>query len=692
MWQSDNITDMAKELGLDNGQYDNEQDRMRNIANQVGINNYNNLHDKDKLEDELRKRLKEKQSNPLQNNGINSNFNKNFRRQNNKSRFGNGVNSNKSKAGRVRNAFNSIRQRRADAKKQDEIENENLEADEVKKKSKLAEVADKKKKELIGKIAASFFSSQVFLAALATMIISLIVVFVVPLIISILGSQLEGLIDGFVDNVTSVVGGVCQTTSSTNYPVTSTPLSREEFINSVKSYNYNGKYKKEFEVFKENAGMIYDIGIREGVNPEFCVIRAFNEGFSPVSQPAKTGDNNYWGINCTNGSNKCTSYSSFQKGVEGFYATIKKYEGYTNNNIYQVMGVYAYIGDKWYSPGNSSLGGCYYANEVIEQLKNLGFNERADEVRKSCDNGTQIPTELDTDQIAYAKWQVEQNIIPLRQNIFNLSEQTSNACAKIAASDDVSQLANGDVSLTQMDSQTVANLFKSNGSSIDEFNNKLLDIVKEAGVGTRTAAVGISIYTVNTLATYGYAIPYMFYGGHYTTVVNSLNQAHNYPINNYYGLNPYLGENIYHDGTPGLTRVKKDGSTVTYPALGLDCSGFVTWALHNSGINMGVKTSGEYASLPNTKAYDAYNTTAYIGQPGDVFAYDGHVALNVKYVKGDNPYYIVIEEAGHGLAVNKYYINGKYIRNFKIVDMSYYYENEKTDNFETLYKNGLIKY
>ena len=691
MWQSDDIKDMAKELGLDNGSYDNEQDRFRNIAEQLGINDYNNLHDKDKLKNELKKRLNEKQANPTGNNGTN-NFNKNFRKQKGSNKLADDINSNKSKAGRVRNAFNSIRQRRADAKKQEEIENENQEIDNQEKKSKAAQAVEKKKKQIIAKVAASLFTSQIFLGIFAMAVVILIIVFAIPLIISIISSQIENFIDDLTGSVTGVVGAVCSTNTDTIYPVTSTPLDRDTFISRVQSYNYNGKYKAQFQVFKDNAGMIYDIGEREGVNPEFCVIRAFIEGFSPVSQPGKTGDNNYWGINCTNGSSTCKSYESFQKGVEGFYSVIKSYDGYKNNNIYQVMGKYAYIGDKWYSPGDSSLGGCYYANEVIDQLKKLGFDERAEEVRYSCDNGTQIPTEMDTDQIAYAKWQVEQNIIPVRKNIFNLAEETSNACSKTTPLKNVDQLAEGNVSLTKIQSQTVSDLLKNNGSSIDEFNNNLLNIVKNDGIGTREAAVDISTYTVNTFASYGYAIPYLFYGGHFTTVVNEQSQAHNYPIDNYYGLNPYLGEKIYYNGSEGLTRTKADGSTVTYMALGLDCSGFVTWALHNAGVNMKVKTSGDYASLPNAGIHDANNTSEYIGKPGDVFAYNGHVALNIKYVSGSNPYYVVIEEAGHGLAVNKYVIGSKYIKKFKLVDMSYYYENEKTSNFEIAFKNGLINY
>ena len=626
----------------------------------------------------------------------NNNFNKNYRKANSSASTRNNLkkdtNINSTKASRIRNAFNNVKQRRANALNQSEIDEENLDNNEKIKKGKIAEEAEKKKKKILAKVTASFFASNIFIGAFAVIVIAVIFVMALPLFISILSSQVSEIWDNFIGGFSGFSGVTCTANSETIYPVDSTPLSRDEFIEKVKSYNYTGKYSKYYQVFKDNAGVIYDIGVREGVNPEFCVIRAFNEGFSPMSQPSKTGDNNYWGINCTNGSSKCRSYASFEKGVEGFYSVIKNYEGYKNNNIYQVMGKYAWIGDRWYYPGNSSLGGCYYANNVIDKLNKLGFDDRADEVRKTCSEGTQIPTQKDTDQIAYAYYQVEQNIIPFRKNIFGLGEASETACLKTDATLDISSLTNGNVSLTKIKDGTIADLLLKNGSSIDEFNLQLLNIVKKDGIGTRKAAVDISKYTVNTFASYGYAIPYLYYGGHYTTITNASNQMHNFPVTSYYGLNPYFGEEIYYNGSAGLTRTKSDGSQITYQSLGLDCSGYVTWALHNAGINIGVKTSGEYLNLANANKHDATNTSEYIGQPGDVFACNGHVALNIEYVGGNDPYYIVIEEAGHGLAVNKYKVNGSYIKKYKIVDMSYYYENAKTENFESLYRNGLKKY
>ena len=624
-------------------------------------------------------------------------LNKNFRKQNNSSSTNSlkkdtGVNA--AKTSRIRNAFNNVKQRRAEAIKQNEIDETNLENEERVKKSKIAEVAEKKKKKIIAKIAASFFTSQVFLAAFGIIVVAVIFIMAIPILVSILSQQISDIWDNIVDGVTEVFTGYSsEVETDTIYPVKTTPLSRDEFIIKVNSYNVSSGKTKYYQVFKDNAGTIYDIGVREGVNPEFCVIRAVIEGFSPVANPKLSGDNNYWGIGCSNGKTVCKSYASFEKGVEGFYRVINSYG---TENIYNVMEKYAYIGDKWYYPGSSGLGGCYYADVVIEKLNKLGFTDRAVEVRKTCDAGTQIPTEHDTDQVAYSYYQVEKNIIPLRQKIFGLGEESGRSSYKNKANLNIDSLVSGSVTLSKIQSDNVANILRRNGSSINDFNNQLLQIVKKDGVGTRDAVVDISKYTVNTFAMYGLSIPYLYYGGHYETFKNISGQEHNYPSSSYYGLNPYLGEDIYYNGTKGYTRAKtdKNGKTtyVTYTGLGLDCSGFVTWALHNGGINMSVKTSREYLNLPNANKHDATNTSEYIGKPGDVFACDGHVALNIKYVSGSDPYYIVIEEAGKGLAVNKYKVNGSYIKKYKIVDMSYYYQNEKTNNFEAAFKNGLIKY
>ena len=70
------------------------------------------------------------------------------------------------------------------------------------------------------------------------------------------------------------------------------------------------------EYLKENAGKIYDLATRNGINPELIVVRADIEGYSPVSQGFGTYYN-YWGIGCYNNQplSKCISYDTFDDGV-----------------------------------------------------------------------------------------------------------------------------------------------------------------------------------------------------------------------------------------------------------------------------------------------------------------------------------------------------------------------------------------
>ena len=212
-----------------------------------------------------------------------------------------------------------------------------------------------------------------------------------------------------------------------------TPLSREEFIEKVKSYNVSS-HVNEYQVFKDNAGLIYDMGIQAQINPEIAVIRAVVEGFDPG-----TSKNNYWGLGCSNGGNsaiKCSSYSSFTAGLSEFYSTINRLAG-DSDSIYEVFNNgYAYIGDYWYATychsGNKSRpcsdkGGCYY----YESIKDYLSFARSLEVSGICatstcmDNGSGncISTTAE-DQEAYVKWQVYNKMIPLRKEIFDIESDS----------------------------------------------------------------------------------------------------------------------------------------------------------------------------------------------------------------------------------------------------------------------------
>ena len=55
--------------------------------------------------------------------------------------------------------------------------------------------------------------------------------------------------------------------------ISSTVLSRDEFIAKLDTY-YGNNASSYGSTFKENAGKIYDLATRNGINPELIVVKA----------------------------------------------------------------------------------------------------------------------------------------------------------------------------------------------------------------------------------------------------------------------------------------------------------------------------------------------------------------------------------------------------------------------------------
>ena len=198
-----------------------------------------------------------------------------------------------------------------------------------------------------------------------------------------------------------------------------TPLSRQEFIDKVNSYNSS---YKDFALFKTNAGKIYDISKNNSFNPEMVVIRAELEGYSP-------GVNyNYWGIGCPNGQ-KCGKggqFSSFDEGVLGYIKTV---QNINSESLFEMQKKYSYIGAYWFNTSetnneNMGLGGCYYFPHIRKYMS----EDRASEVENACQSGKWcynggkgdcLPT-TDEDQNAYTRWQIEKSL-NARVSIFGIS-------------------------------------------------------------------------------------------------------------------------------------------------------------------------------------------------------------------------------------------------------------------------------
>lgn len=205
-------------------------------------------------------------------------------------------------------------------------------------------------------------------------------------------------------------GGYASSGSSSetgSFTISRTLLSKNEFKTQLSAAV--SKYPK-LEIFAENADNIYDIASSENVNPELVVVRAIKEGFSPGS------DYNYWGIGCTNtGEGKdCRKYSTFNDGVRGFVNNVSRYA-----SLYDMMSKYAYIGDYWYNPGSSSVGGCYYATYIYETIPGRVQDACASYKVCSTNNTDDCVATTEEDQVAYATWQVN-GMLELRDSIFDV--------------------------------------------------------------------------------------------------------------------------------------------------------------------------------------------------------------------------------------------------------------------------------
>ena len=205
-----------------------------------------------------------------------------------------------------------------------------------------------------------------------------------------------------------------------DFSMRTTTLTREEFISGLVNYcNKNKCNSKRLGYFAQEAGTIYDTSKANGLNPEFTVVRACVEGFSPNAQDSS--NINYWGIGCANGKGigACTRYSNLQSGIVGLsnLGIVKKYE-----SALEVFtkGHYAYIGTYWENPGSSSNGGCYYFPYIREYYSN---QSRVSTVASACGgggcSGASCLKTNDEDQEAYGLYNIS-GMSKWRYNIWGL--------------------------------------------------------------------------------------------------------------------------------------------------------------------------------------------------------------------------------------------------------------------------------
>lgn len=209
------------------------------------------------------------------------------------------------------------------------------------------------------------------------------------------------------------------------------------------------------------------------------------------------------------------------------------------------------------------------------------------------------------------------------------------------------------VSPTNTDGATIItgpinNYLVNAGSSINNMNQYIYSQVKKAGVGTREGVVAAAVSLISGFYTQtGYKLPYELWpSGKYTG----------------YGMDPIWGTNT---------------GRSDYPLNGLDCSGFVSWAIHNGGFNYVTKSAKGWGQAGVSRAWSSgmLDTNA---RPGDLIynapksenGTTGHIRMIVDVTSEG---YVVAEASGRTNGVRINTISFTSTGAYYLVDMSNYY-------------------
>ena len=227
----------------------------------------------------------------------------------------------------------------------------------------------------------------------------------------------------------------------------------------------------------------------------------------------------------------------------------------------------------------------------------------------------------------------------------------------------------------------IRDFLDSKGTSVEAFNEYILKNVLEVGVGTRNAVVRVAVSTIATLyQNYSARFPYTFGGLHGKEGITDNNGN---PLDRvattFYGIHPKWG-----------TPINYYSNNNTYINYGPDCSGFISWVLHNAGFKNSTMASGTLGSLGEKTLLDGKRRA----NPGDLIWHKGHIMLVVGVDDDTNDYYIAHASGKNkGVLIEKkpFEWDGNYA-----IDMEKWYndENNKFDgsneDFIKLFRSGYI--
>ena len=170
--------------------------------------------------------------------------------------------------------------------------------------------------------------------------------------------------------------------------------------------------------------------------------------------------------------------------------------------------------------------------------------------------------------------------------------------------------------------QPLDEFLSSKGTSLEAFNNLIASNVEENGYGTRAGVVTAAVTLIAELGNnYNVKVPYFWGGGHGIMVTGA-------------------------EGNWGSSQCHTYANGQSYNYCGLDCSGFVPWAIYNGGFSITPLVTGGFQSLPGAERVSLTNSAVL--QPGDLLESSGHVILIVGV---DENNYICAEAAGNETGV-----------------------------------------
>ena len=165
--------------------------------------------------------------------------------------------------------------------------------------------------------------------------------------------------------------------------ITTTTFTREEFIKLTQSYSGAISKGSGTATFRNNAGVVYDVCVKNNINPVLCAAQAWKE--QNWDDP-NTSPFNFWGIAVYNGQNYGKSWGSMEQAVQGYcdqinsqlngkmkdtyQARARQFASVNNkfvgdmSNIYDVFSAYAYIGK-----GHTLKEEADYAASYVDSLK-----------------------------------------------------------------------------------------------------------------------------------------------------------------------------------------------------------------------------------------------------------------------------------------------------------------------------------